>query len=83
MPICLSCYKSFPSERKALGFSKCVACSPQVELKGVIEYGHKTAGCINILHPASFNTHKRVTARKAKGTHGPSFQRGTCVTYLL
>ena len=82
MPLCLSCFNPIPAERKQAGFSMCIPCSPQIIPKGVIEYGHKTAGCINILHPDSFATHKRVTARKAKGTHGPSFQRGSCVTYL-
>jgi hypothetical protein len=31
------------------------------------------------MHPDAFKVHKRVTARKAKGTNGAAFQQGTCV----
>jgi hypothetical protein len=29
------------------------------------------------MHPDAFRVHKRVTARKAKGTNGAAFQTGT------
>jgi hypothetical protein len=70
-----------PAERKAAGFSKCIACSPQSALKGANIYGHKTAGAVEIMHPATYANYKRVSARKAKGTHGPSFQCGTTAVY--
>lgn len=72
---------SMPAERKAAGFAKCIACSPQHVLKGANVYGHKTAGAVEIMRPETYAVYKRVTARKAKGTHGPSFQRGTTVAY--
>ena len=70
-----------PAERKAVGFARCITCSPQHVLKGANVYGHKTAGACEVMHPATYATYRRVTARKAKGTHGPSFQRGTTAAY--
>jgi len=78
---CPSCFKSMPAARKAAGFSMCIDCSPQIALKSANVYGHKTAGAVEIMHPLTFQNYKRVTARKAKGTHGPSYQRGTTVVY--
>lgn len=70
-----------PAERKAAGFMKCITCSPQFALKGANVYGHKTAGACEVMRPETYAVYKRVTARKAKGTHGPSFQRGTTAAY--
>jgi hypothetical protein len=50
-------------------------------LKGANVYGHKTAGAVEIMHPATYAVYRKVTTRKAKGTHGPSFQRGTTAVY--
>jgi hypothetical protein len=70
-----------PAERKAAGFSLCVTCAPQIMYKGANVYGHKTAGAVEIMHPATYDNYRRVSARKAKGTHGPSFQHGTTTVY--
>jgi hypothetical protein len=70
-----------PAERKAAGFARCIKCSPQITVRGANIYGHKTAGAVEIMHPATYAVYKRVTTRKAKGTHGPSFQRGTTAVY--
>lgn len=66
-----------PAERKAAGLDRCIKCQPQWTYKGALNFGHKTGGAVQPLHPDAYAVHKRVTARKAKGTHGPSFQRGT------
>lgn len=70
-----------PAERKSAGFLFCVPCSPQVTYRGANIYGHKTAGEVELMHPATYENYRRVSARKAKGTHGPSFRQGTTTTY--
>lgn len=70
-----------PAERKLAGFARCIPCTPQFKLRGANVYGHKTAGAVEVMRPETFATFKRVSTRKAKGTHGPSFQRGTTATY--
>jgi hypothetical protein len=79
--ICPSCLSKMPAERKAAGYRLCIPCSPQFALKGANVYGHKTAGAVEIMHPATYAVYRKVTTRKAKGTHGPSFQRGTTAVY--
>jgi hypothetical protein len=76
---CLRCLQIIDIERKALGFSRCISCQPQWQYKGALNFGHKTGGAIQPMHPDAFKVHKRVTARKAKGTNGAAFQQGTCV----
>lgn len=75
--LCLRCLRPITAERKALGFSRCIACQPQWQYKGTVEYGHKTGGAVKPVHPDVFKNFKAVSKRKTKGTHGPSFQRGT------
>ena len=70
-----------PAERKAAGFPRCIACSPQHTLKGANVYGHKTAGACEVMHPITYSMYRRVTARKAKGTNGQAFQQGTTSAY--
>jgi hypothetical protein len=50
-------------------------CQPQWTYKGALNFGHKTGGAIQPLHPEAFHkVFKRVTTRKGKQTHGASFQ---------
>jgi len=81
MATCPRCLKQMPAERKAAGYAMCVRCSPQITLRGANVYGHKTAGACEVMHPETYKIYKRVTTRKAKGTHGPSFQHGTTAAY--
>jgi hypothetical protein len=74
---CLRCLCLIDPERKALGFDRCIKCAPQWSYKGALNFGHKTGGAIQPMHPDAFRVHKRVTARKAKGTNGAAFQTGT------
>jgi len=74
---CLRCFKLMPNERKQLGIDRCLACQPQWQYKGALNFGHKTGGAIQPMHPDVYANHRKVTKRAAKGTHGPSFQRGT------
>lgn len=75
--LCLRCLKPMDSERKSLGFSRCIKCQPQWRYKGAMNFGHKTGGAVQPMHPDAFAVHRRVTARKAKGTNGQAFQQGT------
>ena len=76
---CLRCLGVIPEERKSLGFSRCIACQPQWTYKGALNFGHKTGGSVQPLHPDAFRNFKKVTTRKGKQTHGASFQQGTCL----
>jgi hypothetical protein len=80
--LCIRCHKPIPAERKQLGFSRCIACQPQWQYKGSVEYGHKTGGAVKPVHPTIFANFKRVSKRAAKGTHGPSFQHGTTQAFI-
>ena len=80
--LCLRCFKPMPAERKAAGLDRCIACQPQWRYKGALNFGHKTGGSIQPLHPVVFDNFKKVSTRKAKGTHGPSFQRGTTMVEI-
>ncbi len=82
MSLCPRCFRQMPAERKQAGFSLCITCAPQIALKGANIYGHKTAGAVEIMHPKTYDNYMRVSYRSAKGTHGPSFQRGTTAVYL-
>ena len=74
---CLRCLQLIDIDRKALGFDRCIKCAPQWSYKGALNFGHKTGGAIQPMHPDVFKVHKRVTARSAKSTNGRSFQTGT------
>ena len=74
---CLRCLQVIDLDRKSLGFDRCIKCAPQWTYKGALNFGHKTGGAIQPMHPDAFRVHKRVTARSAKGTNGRSFQQGT------
>lgn len=76
---CLRCLAVIDAERKALGFDRCIKCAPQWTYKGALNFGHKTGGSIQPLHPDAFRVFKKVTSRHAKGTNGKAFQQGTCV----
>jgi hypothetical protein len=74
---CLRCLQVIDADRKALGFSRCIKCAPQWQYKGALNFGHKTGGSVQPMHPDAFKVHKRVTHRSAKGTNGRAFQQGT------
>ena len=74
---CLQCLQVIDADRKSLGFDRCIKCAPQWSYKGALNFGHKTGGSVQPMHPDAFKVHKRVTHRSAKGTNGRSFQTGT------
>jgi hypothetical protein len=74
---CLRCLQIIDTERKALGFDRCIKCAPQWQYKGALNFGHKTGGAIQPMHPDAFRVFKKVSMRKGKQTHGASFQQGT------
>jgi hypothetical protein len=80
--ICLRCLKPLNPERKSLGLSRCIACQPQWQYKGSVEYGHKTGGAVKPVHPTIFANFKRVSYRRAKGTNGKAFQQGTTQAFV-
>jgi hypothetical protein len=79
---CLRCLRAIDPARKALGLDRCIACQPQWRYKGALNFGHKTGGAIQPVHPTIFANFKRVSKRAAKGTHGPSFQHGTTQAFV-
>jgi hypothetical protein len=80
--LCLRCLKPLNPERKRLGLSRCMKCTPQIPVKGVNVQVHKTGGAIEIMQPEVFANFKRVTARHAKGTNGKAFQQGTTQAFV-
>ena len=81
--VCLRCLKPLNPERKQAGFDRCIACQPQWRYKGALNFGHKTGGSIQPLHPTVYANFKKVSTRKAKGTHGASFQSGTTQAFVV
>lgn len=73
MPICLSCYRTIPPERKSLGFDKCARCTSARALKGALSFDHKTGGSIQPLSPEAYAARKRYSARRGKRSNLGSF----------
>lgn len=65
--ICTKCHiQTVITERISLGLTTCLKCAENVpKYKGALIYGHKTAGDIQVMHPATFNAFKKVSARNA------------------
>lgn len=80
--LCIRCLKPIDADRKNLGLDRCIKCQPQWRYKGALNFGHKTGGSVQPMHPDVYAVHRKVTTRKAKGTHGPSFQSGTTRAFV-
>jgi hypothetical protein len=61
---CIYCKCVVIPERVKLGYKYCVVCAeskrPQTTRKGVMIYGHKTAGAIQIMSEQNFNDYRRL-----------------------
>lgn len=60
---CIYCKDEMIQERADLGYKSCVSCSlkrPQAARKGVMIYGHKTAGTIQIMSEENFSDYRRL-----------------------
>ncbi len=73
MPLCLSCYKSIPPERKALGFDKCAPCTGERRKLGALSFDHKTGGSVQALSPETYAQRKRYSSRRGKRSNLGSF----------
>lgn len=65
--LCTKCYKrSIEPARLAAKLLTCYECALNVpRKKGMVSYAHKTAGSIDIMHPATYAVAKKVFARRA------------------
>ena len=67
MPLCTSCLKPYDQARMDLGYTRCLACSPNHNTyKAGIHYGHKTAGELDIMPAAQYNKYRKVINRIGK-----------------
>ena len=56
-----NCGNTIPGERIELGFTNCVGCAEKYgapRKKGVMIYGHKTAGAVQIMDGDVYSRHK-------------------------
>lgn len=83
MPTCVKCGDEFNLYRGKPGFAnECTNCGRESEdgqerLKGVMIYGHKTAGEIQILSAKAADNHLRVASRIGKKSNLGRSSRST------
>lgn len=59
---CVYCKKEIVAERVELGFNYCITCAtkrPIAAYKGIMVFGHKTAGSIQVVSPENFADYRR------------------------
>ena len=59
---CIYCKNAVHDERVALGFNYCVVCAgkrPIAAYKGIMVFGHKTAGTMQVVSPENFADYRR------------------------
>lgn len=57
---CIYCYKPVSAARVAAGYNYCISCADRVpRVKGVMVWGHKTAGEMQVVSPDQFNEHRK------------------------
>ena len=57
---CVHCYKPVSAARVSAGYNYCMACAEHVpQVKGVMVYGHKTAGEMQVVSPDQFDEHRK------------------------
>ena len=56
---CATCGREMPEERLEFGYFNCTKCNMQERPKGVMEYGHKTAGVLIITDDIGFRELKK------------------------
>lgn len=57
---CVNCYKPVAAARVAAGYNYCMACAEHVpQVKGVMVWGHKTAGEMQVVSPDQFVEHRK------------------------
>lgn len=57
---CINCYKPVSAARVDAGYNYCMSCAEHVpKVKGVMVWGHKTAGEMQVVSPDQFNEHRK------------------------
>jgi len=57
---CIHCFKPVMPARIEAGYNYCMACAQHVpKVKGVMCFGHKTAGEMQVVTPEQFSEHRK------------------------
>ncbi len=57
---CIHCFNTVSSARVEAGYNYCRVCAERVpKVKGVMCFGHKTAGEMQVVSPEQFSEHRR------------------------
>ncbi len=57
---CVHCFNNVSEARVDAGYNYCRVCAERVpQVRGVMCYGHKTAGEMQVVSPQQFSEHRR------------------------
>ena len=57
---CFHCFNNVSEARVSAGYNYCRVCAERVpQVRGVMCYGHKTAGEMQVVSPQQFSEHRR------------------------
>jgi len=75
---CVNCYKPVSTARVAAGYDYCMSCAEHVpRVKGVMCWGHKTAGEMQVVSPEQFNEHRKYSPYGKYTGMGSGVKRAT------
>jgi len=75
---CVNCYKPVAPARVAAGYNYCMSCAEHVpQVKGVMCWGHKTAGEMQVVSPDQFNEHRKYSPYGKYTGMGSGVKRAT------
>ncbi len=75
---CINCYKPVAAARVAAGYNYCMACAEHVpQVKGVMVWGHKTAGEMQVVSPDQFGEHRKYSPYGKYTGMGSGVKRAT------
>ncbi len=80
---CVYCKNAVHEERIALGFNYCVTCAskrPVAAYKGIMVFGHKTAGTMQVVSPENFADYRRLNPYGRYTGRGSGIQKVTKTT---
>lgn len=80
---CIFCKNPFHEERVKLGFNYCVTCAgkrPVAAYKGIMVFGHKTAGTMQVVSPENFSDYRKYNPYGRYTGRGSGIHRVTKTT---
>lgn len=83
---CIFCKNPFHEERAALGFNYCVTCAgkrPVAAYKGIMVFGHKTAGTMQVVSPENFADYRKYNPYGRHTGRGSGIHRVTKTTSCM